>query len=218
MRRSDTLDSSLYYDGRRPDLKRFIPKRYQRVLEIGCATGGFRENFGDCEYWGVECVEEIAEQARTRLDKVLTGTFDEVFEQLPDQYFDTVICNDVIEHMVDHEAFLKKIKRKISRGGRLMGSIPNVRYVHNLLELIYQKDWAYREEGILDHTHLRFFTLKSLKRSLQSNDYEIETLEGINDCFPKRWYRIPLSLLFHVSRFGRDSRYLQFYFSAIPNG
>lgn len=59
-----------------------IPEKSQKVLEIGCADGGFRLNFSDgVEYWGVEPVREAAEQARQKNIKVLCGTYDEVTEQ-----------------------------------------------------------------------------------------------------------------------------------------
>ena len=67
-----------------------------------------------------------ADQARTRLDHVFQATFDEADPELPAGYFDVVVCNDVIEHMPDHDVFFEQVKRVLVPGGVIVGSIPNV--------------------------------------------------------------------------------------------
>ncbi len=113
------------------------------------------------------------------MGRVLVGTYDEVASQLPDGHFDLVICNDVIEHMVDHDAFLEAIKKKMVRGGVIVGSIPNIRHITALAKLLIARDWPYSESGILDRTHLRFFTAKSLRRTLDGHAYDVEVLRGL---------------------------------------
>lgn len=209
------MTENKYYGGERFELARFLPISTHKALEIGCAAGGFRANLGECEYWGVECVEQAADLAKKKLDKVLVGTFEEVYDQLPNDYFDTVICNDVIEHMVDHDQFFRKIKAKMVKNGKILGSIPNVRHVSHLVELIFYKDWKYREAGILDTTHLRFFTLKSMERTLGEHGFKIEILEGINSTLPKKWYRISRRSLWQrllALIFGSDLHFRQICF------
>ncbi|WP_373097931.1 class I SAM-dependent methyltransferase, partial [Zhongshania sp.] len=88
----------IYYDGSRKDLVELIPSGVKRVLEIGCGKGGFAKNFeGVAEYWGVEPDSASAKLALNTLTKVLVGTYDEVEAELPDGYFDLIVCNDVIE-------------------------------------------------------------------------------------------------------------------------
>ena len=172
--------SDSYYQNRRPEIYGMIPEKSQKVLEIGCAAGGFRLNFPDqVEYWGVEPVREAAEQARQRNIKVLCGTYDEVREQLPAAYFDVVVCNDVIEHVPDPEAFLVSLKGKLAPNGILVGSVPNVRFWGNLINLLVRRDWKYEESGVLDRTHLRFFTAKSFRRLMDDTGYELVQLAGI---------------------------------------
>jgi 2-polyprenyl-3-methyl-5-hydroxy-6-metoxy-1,4-benzoquinol methylase len=205
--------NSLYHAGVRKEIVDFIPQKYQRVLEIGCGKGGFRENLNDgCEYWGIEPFKEVAEMANEKLTKVLVGTFDEVFDDLPDNYFDLIICNDVIEHMVDHHKFYQKIKVKCIADAYMIGSIPNVRYIMNLYELLVEKNWLYREEGILDKTHLRFFTLKSIKNDFANNNFNIEMFSGINPIqFSRRtWNGFKMHIFQLV--LGNDTKYLQFAF------
>ena len=202
-----------YYLGYRKEMKPLLPESYTRVLEIGCGEGNFRQNLKHKhEYWGVEPAESAASKAKDKLDKVLVGIYESVVDQIPDNYFDLVICNDVIEHMVDHEAFLRSIKSKMTTNGCLVASIPNVRFIENLAELLFQRDWRYREAGILDRTHLRFFTERSVVRSVLENGFVIDKKIGINRYKGYRAYfglmRIPYFLALLI--LGRDIRYLQF--------
>ena len=207
-----------YYANARPEVAEFLPTGVMRVLEIGCGAGFFRRNFtGPVEYWGVEAVPTVAHAAEILLDRVLPGTFHEVRDSLPDGYFDLVVCNDVIEHMDDHDAFLRDIQAKMRVGGsRLVGSVPNVRYITNLYSLLVRKDWQYADAGILDRTHLRFFTRRSLERSLLQHGYQVERLAGING-IAIRYRSIPFLIkacLTHIvaAVLGRDVLYAQFAF------
>ena len=203
----------IYYDGSRKDLVELIPGGVKRVLEIGCGKAGFAQNFPEgVEYWGVEPDNDAANIAATKLTKVLHGTYDEVEAELPNNYFDLIVCNDVIEHMPDHDAFFQKIKAKFASGGSLIGSVPNVRYYLNLKSLLKGRDWEYQSSGILDRTHLRFFTYKNLERCLQENGFVVDALAGVNGIKkrympPKRIFRqIVIAVL------GQDVRYVQFGF------
>ena len=155
-------NQSQYFRNHRAEVAPFLPLQYHRVLEIGCGEGKFRANLKlPCEYTGVEPSEMVAKFALATLDQVHVGTFESVASQLPRKHFDLVICNDVIEHMVDHDQFLESIKRNMTADGVLVGSVPNVRYVMHLWDLMVKKDWQYADTGILDRTHLRFFTEKA---------------------------------------------------------
>lgn len=169
-----------YFEANRHEVASLLPSSYSKVLEIGCASGGFSGHLVlPCEYWGIEPNPTAASAARDRLHRVLIGTYDEVASQLPDGYFDLVVCNDVIEHMVDHDAFLQRIKKKMTSSGVIIGSIPNIRHITALAKLLIAKDWPYSDSGILDRTHLRFFTEKSLRRTFDSHGYRIEVIRGL---------------------------------------
>jgi len=202
-----------YHEGIRSEMLEFIPKQYARVLEIGCGKGGFKKNLLlNCEYWGIEPYEEVATLAFKKLDYVLVSTFNDAYDDLPNDYFDLVICNDVIEHMYDHHEFYEKIQKKCVKNAYMIGSIPNVRYIMNLFNLLVQKDWKYKEEGILDRTHLRFFTLKSIKEDFKLFDFKVEKLYGINEIkFTKRSFS-GLKMILFQKILGEDTKYLQFAF------
>lgn len=154
-----------YYNYTRKDVVPLLPENYSVVLEIGCGTANFRENLkSDIEYWGIEPEKNMAMIAREKSYRILVGKYDDVYRKLPDNYFDLIICNDVIEHMADYDFFLQSVKRKMVKGSYIVASIPNVRYLNNLINLLIKKDWVYTDSGILDRTHLKFFTEKSIKK------------------------------------------------------
>jgi 2-polyprenyl-3-methyl-5-hydroxy-6-metoxy-1,4-benzoquinol methylase len=100
--------------------------------------------------------------AGEKLSTILIGSVEEQLDSLPDDYFDCIICNDIIEHLADPWKVMSSLKRKISPNGFFVCSIPNVLFWKNLYELLIKRDWKYVDSGILDKTHLRFFTKKVL--------------------------------------------------------
>jgi hypothetical protein len=101
----------------------------------------------------------------------------------------------------------------------IVGSVPNVRYFGNIFKLLVLADWKYEEQGILDRTHLRFFTAKSLARTFEQHGYRVERLVGVNsefsrDLTTRQFAKSALLLLTIVASLGRfaDFRFLQFGF------
>jgi 2-polyprenyl-3-methyl-5-hydroxy-6-metoxy-1,4-benzoquinol methylase len=215
-----------YFGHVRPEMHQFIPDRRRAVLDIGCGEGRFAASIpGVEELWGVEPDAKSAAMAATFMHKVLHGLYDDIEPELPDGYFDVVICNDVIEHMIDHDSFLNRIKKKIAPGGVIVGSVPNVRYFKNLFDTLILKDWDYKDEGILDRTHLRYFTVKSLTRTLLANGYQIDLIRPINANIRLRSslrdniYSIFGSALVLASLgHSRDVAYMQIAFRGRPRG
>ena len=213
-----------YFRNTRPEIVPFVPAQRRRVLEVGCGEGAFAGSLeGVEERWGIEPNGPSAAIAAERLDRVFASGVEEAVESLPDGYFDVVVVNDVIEHLPDHDWFLDRVKRHIAPGGVLVGSLPNVRYYHTLCELILERDWCYRDCGILDRTHVHFFTEKSIRRLFAAHGYAVARLDPINrfaDTHPnnRTWlYR----LLAHAAIVGsagyfRDIAFLQFAFQARP--
>lgn len=211
--------SNYYGVGPRREVASCIPQksRFRRVLEIGCGTGGFRGNFNcSCEYWGIEPCLEAAALAKLNIDRVLTGTLFDVENLLPDRYFELVICNDVIEHIESTESVFSVIRRVLASDGLVVASVPNVRYSDLLYRLLIQKDWNYIDSGILDKTHLRFFTQKSFLRQVSLNGFKVVSIDPINPirisfgslrdfCYS---FLLNIISLF----FGSDTRFPQFVF------
>ncbi|MDB5454230.1 MAG: hypothetical protein JWO33_2808 [Caulobacteraceae bacterium] len=178
----DGQDAQAYFAQARPEMLAFVPADTRRLLDIGCSEGGFgalvKERLPDCEVWGVE-PSAAAAKAANRLDRVIARPIEGLAE-LPTHHFDVVTMNDVLEHLPYSEPALEIVKRVLKPGGRLVLSLPNVRYFINVRDLVLHKDWAYQDFGILDRTHLRFFTQKSAVRLLVENGFAVDQVVGIN--------------------------------------
>ena len=176
-------DQKDYYKQIRPEVAKFIPARIHTLLDVGCGEGAFlsfiKEKTG-AETWGVEAVVSVASIAGTVVDHILAGKIEEVIHSLPDSYFDCITFNDVLEHLADPWIVLRNIRQKLSPGGVIIASIPNFRYATNLFEIIVCKELRYKDAGILDVTHVRFFTKKSMRRMFEETGYVVVRQVGIN--------------------------------------
>jgi len=215
MNQTDYKDKDTdYYNNSRDEMLEFIPADCSIFLEIGCGIGSFGKSvkyiYKNAEYWGIELNTESAGIASNHLDKIFAGDVFELLHKLPDNYFDCLVMNDVIEHLVDPMIFLKTIRPKLKNKAWLIASIPNVRYITNFYNLIILKDWQYENFGILDKTHLRFFTEKSIVNFFKEENFKITKLKGIN---PVRSYIFYL-LNFMTFGFFNDTKFLQFGVSA----
>lgn len=173
-----------YYAGERPEMLRFIPRHVNTFLEIGCGEGNFSllvKNTHSAEVWGIEANENAASIAREKLDCLVSGTIEKNINLLPDTFFDCIAMNDVIEHLVSPWEVLEQLKEKLSPGGVIVLSIPNFRFWKNLREIVVRGEWNYVESGILDRTHLRFFTYKSILKMMKDLGFEIVTIEPMDE-------------------------------------
>lgn len=152
-----------YYAFTRPEVQRLVSRRAGRVLDVGCAQGnvgaGIKERQG-AEVWGIETDSAAAAMAGKRLDRVIAAPVEEALTELPNGYFDAIILADVLEHLADPAAVLSGLARKLTANGELVVSLPNVAHWSVVQDLL-QGNWNYQDAGILDRTHLRFFTRKS---------------------------------------------------------
>jgi len=202
-------ESTNYYNNERPEIAALVPKKIKAILDIGCGQGDFlgliKQQTG-AESWGVEMVTEIGEKAKIRVDHILIGRIEDVIDSLPDSYFDCITFNDVLEHLLEPSIVLKMIESKLSENGIIIASIPNVRYISNLYELLIKKDWEYKDAGILDSTHFRFFTQKSMKRMFENVGYKLIRQDGINATGSWKFK----FLIFFTIGFFSDTKYNQF--------
>jgi 2-polyprenyl-3-methyl-5-hydroxy-6-metoxy-1,4-benzoquinol methylase len=163
-----------YYTNTRQDMLKFIDVKISRILEIGCGEGNFATNFTDVEYWGVEPVTQHAKAAEQKGLKILNGLYEDVEDKIPNAYFDLIVCNDVIEHMIDPRLFLKNIRNKLAPSGKMIVSVPNLLNAYTLYNLLIKRDFKYENAGVLDYTHLHLFTKKSFINMATEFDWEIE--------------------------------------------
>lgn len=165
-----------YYNIEKSRMVPFFPQGPNVVLDLGCATGRLgrklRELNKACELVGVEIFEPAAEEAKKHYDALYLGDLECL--TLPyKEYFDFVICGDILEHLRQPEEIVKKIHIWLKEGGILISSIPNIRYWRILRDLVIFGKWEYCEVGILDNTHLRFFTRQSFLKLLEKFNFSV---------------------------------------------
>lgn len=169
------------YLGARDDVLALLSDHPQRVLDVGCSSGalGARlKEHGDVQVVGLEVVPEAAEQAREHLDEVLVGDVEEILatSELADRQFDVIVMADVLEHLRDPWSVLRHAARLLAPGGEIIASLPNVRHFTTLLSLIVGRRWPYRDRGIHDRTHLRFFAKRNVLELFEGAGLTIDTV------------------------------------------
>jgi 2-polyprenyl-3-methyl-5-hydroxy-6-metoxy-1,4-benzoquinol methylase len=191
-----------YYTNIRTEMVNYFPDHAKTVLDVGCGQGSFAKYIKDkfkTETWGIEYMASEADEAVKVLDKVFSGLCEDFIDDLPDNYFDVIYFNDVLEHLVDPYMVLEKMRHKLTEKGRIISSIPNIRNHNSLRMFLFNKDWKYENSGVMDHTHLRFFTKKSIRRMYENLGYKVLKHEGINRSKSLKPYFINLLLLFSAS-------------------
>jgi 2-polyprenyl-3-methyl-5-hydroxy-6-metoxy-1,4-benzoquinol methylase len=174
-----TLDSG-YFTHTRDDVLEVVPEAGS-YLEIGCGAGAFgsslRAAHPTAEVWGVELVPEAAAVASDLLDRVVVGPFPEVADEV-ERTFDCIVCNDVLEHIADPWAALDRVCSLLKPGGWVVASIPNVRNPQTIWNLVVRGRWDYVPSGVLDKTHLRFFTKSTMVEMFEEAGLRVERIVG----------------------------------------
>ncbi|MBF0623486.1 MAG: methyltransferase domain-containing protein [Magnetococcales bacterium] len=164
-----------YYQGDRPEVMVHVPPGAQRVLDVGCGAGNLGRALkerGVPRVEGLEINPEAARLARDRLDAVHQGDVASMPLPFAPGAFDVMICADVLEHLVDPGAALARLRPALAGHGRIIASIPNVRYF-GLLNHLVEGGWTYADQGILDRTHLRFFTIREMVALFQGAGFRL---------------------------------------------
>jgi O-antigen biosynthesis protein len=161
-----------YFAGKRPELLTLIPSQSKTILDVGCGSAEVWKDF-PAEVSGVEINPIAAERARKILKQVVSGDVEK--EPLPFQEnsFDCILFADVLEHLYDPWGMLLDFKKYLKTNGNILISVPNIRHYRVMRALLFTGEFPYEESGILDIDHTRFFTLKEVKRMLESTGFEI---------------------------------------------
>ena len=171
-----------YFSLERQMFKDAVRENSLNILDIGCGTGilgaYFKKN-QNCNVTGIEINQKAFEAAKLNLDNVIKGNIETLDLTLNENYFDVIIMGDVLEHLVNPITTILKITPLLKKEGRILITVPNVRNWNVLIKLIFQDSWEYADWGILDYTHMRFFTLKSAKSILKKNNIKIESAQRI---------------------------------------
>ncbi len=160
-------------------------KNYSNVLDVGCATGIIGEglyNEKKCNVIGIDYSEKSLEIARQKnsYDRLFKINLDYFSDELNEyeNYFDYIIMADVLEHLKIPGSILANFKKLLKPGGLFLISIPNI--AHGSLKLkLLQNKFEYTEYGLLDNTHISFFTLENIIQLLNRLNFELITLNRV---------------------------------------
>ncbi|MDD2759916.1 MAG: class I SAM-dependent methyltransferase [Methylomonas sp.] len=167
-----------YFSTARTVILDMLPDRAERVMEIGCGSGEtlafLKKNGVSAETVGIELNDAAAKKAENIVDKVVC--IDVEKQSIPYDLgkFQLILLLDVLEHLVDPWSFLEKLRRDfLADRGKVIISLPNARHFSMVLPLLLGR-FDYQERGILDKTHLRFFTKSSMLELISGAGLEVE--------------------------------------------
>lgn len=175
----------------------------RRLLDVGCARGHLAKEFIK-QGWvvtGVEYNQEDAELARKEGINVIVGSAEAAFSEIS-ELFDVIVFADVLEHLVDPLAILQLAKQRLTPDGRIVISIPNIAHLTIRIQLLLGS-FNYADRGILDRTHLHFYTKKSLREMITAAGLQTVHLGAtpapVEEVFPVLRKIAPLRLLLELN-------------------
>lgn len=155
--------SRSYFSSSRNSIAALVSQGKHRVLDIGCGNGALllslKEQGKASEIVGIE-INNL--QALDGIDNYIIGDIESLQLPYPKEYFDVIICADVLEHLKDPWDTLKRLTFFLKPNGKFIISLPNIREIRTLGQIAFRGDFAYSERGILDKTHLRFFCKRNM--------------------------------------------------------
>ena len=160
----------------------------KRVLEVGPAWGDVTQALKrrGCKVTCIELNQDMAAVAEKACDRMIVGDIETLLDSgdvLPLKSFEAATFGDVLEHLKDPVAVLRKAKPLLVESGCIVASIPNVSH-QSVIYTLLRGDFPYSDEGLLDRTHLRFFTRATIEAMFEEAGYRIsEMVRIVNDTF-----------------------------------
>lgn len=170
-----------------------------RVLDLGCGSGALGQHLVQtkgCSVDGVTLNDAEAAHARPHYQRIVVDNLEtcDLLAAFAGQRYDAIVCADVLEHLSRPERVLAACRELLAPNGQLLISVPNAGYCGLIAELM-QGEFRYREEGLLDRTHLRFFTRQSLTRFLGEQRWAIDSIDTIQRELPDSEFHVAFDSL-----------------------
>ena len=160
-----------------------------KVLDIGCASGYLGEYLvkeKGCEIWGIEPDAQSCDEAAGKgFKKIINKSVEDALSEIVNEKFDYILAGDIFEHLADPAEMLTQLGDYMDNG-KLVLSLPNVAHYSVRFKLL-SGNWDMADTGILDKTHLHFYTLKTARKLLEKCGWEIEAMRPRGDL--ERWFR-----------------------------
>jgi 2-polyprenyl-3-methyl-5-hydroxy-6-metoxy-1,4-benzoquinol methylase len=175
-------EESWYYNLDKKRISSMISTGRHRIFDLGCGAGRLGRRLLETgkarEVIGAEIFEPAASKAALHYSKVHIGDIESMTLEY-EETFDYVVCGDILEHLRNPWLILRRLRKWIVAGGYLIVSVPNVRYWQVIAEVLLRGQWRYQEAGILDRTHLRFFTRRSISEAIGRAGFTLDSVEMV---------------------------------------
>ena len=190
------------------DLVTRIVQGALKVLDVGCGNGYLSERLaeGGCRVTGIDALPEPQRLAAMEryVQHDLSLGLEGVLERLEANGYDRVLLLDVLEHLLEPETLLRQAGGLLREDGLLVVSLPNVANVTVRMKLALGR-WDYTDRGVLDRTHLRFYTRKTGRALLEKNGFEVVA---------ERPTVMPVDLVLHLDPGSRMMRWISAWLNA----
>jgi 2-polyprenyl-3-methyl-5-hydroxy-6-metoxy-1,4-benzoquinol methylase len=157
-----------------------IPAGDHKILDVGCGAGDtlmkLKELGKAGETVGIEINKQVTQNLSDALDKLYVGDVETIDLPYTEKYFDYILFADVLEHLINPRKVLHDYKSLLRDDGCIIATIPNIKHYSVLIKLVLLDEFRYGDSGILDWTHLRFFTKKEIIKMFQDEGFEVVDL------------------------------------------
>lgn len=191
------------HDAHNPDLLRLMRPNSKSVIEIGCSSGALAREYkkinSECDYFGVDIDESYLERAKVFCDGVLACDLDVAPLEFYQEHAarDCWVFGDTLEHFKDPWKVLRNIRQIIPASGTVVACIPNAQH-WSLVAKLAIGDFRYVDSGLLDRTHLRWFSRQTIVELFKDTGFEIE--EGVPRIFSEPSRETFLPIIAHLAQ------------------